>query len=99
MIILDVEVVAPGSEVGSRIGNPQSWTPESQNPAAPCGPTNGSAVNAPAPTPSNNPPPAPSRPPPSRPSPQKPAVPSSSANSGGRIEIIIRFNYLQHLTL
>lgn len=42
MIILDVEVVAPGSKVGGRIGNPQSWSVDGPAPAA---------TPAPAPTP------------------------------------------------
>ncbi|XP_034238791.1 replication protein A 70 kDa DNA-binding subunit [Thrips palmi] len=66
MIILDVEVVSPGSEVGCRIGNPVSWSPEgqAQPPAAaaapaaaapPSRPVNGQASSsnsaAPAPAP------------------------------------------------
>lgn len=29
MIILDVTILSPGSEVGKKLGNPQSWTEES----------------------------------------------------------------------
>ncbi|KAE8751185.1 hypothetical protein FOCC_FOCC002013 [Frankliniella occidentalis] len=49
MIILDVEVIAPGSEVGNRIGNPVSWTAEGSAAPAP----------APAPAPASTPAPAP----------------------------------------
>ncbi|CAH2096286.1 unnamed protein product [Euphydryas editha] len=42
MIILDLTILAPGTEVGKKIGNPQSWTEESA-----------SAAPAPAPSPSN----------------------------------------------
>lgn len=42
MIILDITIVAPGGEVGKKLGNPQTWTEESA--AA-------STTSAPAPTP------------------------------------------------
>lgn len=35
MIILDVTVLSPGSEVGKKLGNPQSWTEDSAAAPAP----------------------------------------------------------------
>lgn len=34
MIILDVTIIAPGSEVGKKLGNPQTWSEEGSAPAA-----------------------------------------------------------------
>lgn len=42
MIILDITVLAPGTEVGKKLGNPQSWTEASA-----------SAASVPAPSPIN----------------------------------------------
>ena len=48
MIILDVEVVAPGSEVGNRIGNPVSWSPDAPAASGPSRPANGPSTNGPS---------------------------------------------------
>ncbi|KAJ1528713.1 hypothetical protein ONE63_007106 [Megalurothrips usitatus] len=88
MIILDVEVVAPGSEVGGRIGNPVSWSadasaapaapaPVAAPTAAPAASSRPASANSCALSSSNSPP---AKAPPSRPSPQKPF----SANAGNR---------------
>lgn len=45
MIILDVTVLAPGTQVGKKLGNPQTWSEETA--AAPAQP-----VRQPVPTPS-----------------------------------------------
>lgn len=56
MIILDVEVVAPGSEVGERIGSPVNWSGDGPAPnAAPAAAPNPPApAPAPAPVPSTS---------------------------------------------
>lgn len=35
MIILDITIIAPGNEVGKKLGNPQTWTEESAAPQQP----------------------------------------------------------------
>lgn len=35
MIILDITIIKPGSEVGKKLGNPQTWTEESAASAPP----------------------------------------------------------------
>lgn len=95
MIILDVEVVSPGSEVGCRIGNPVSWTPDGQAPpaptaaaapaaAAPSRPVNGhgSSSRSTAPTPAAQP---------TRSSPLKPPAAVNGGNGGGMIFIALLF--------
>ncbi|XP_038209890.1 replication protein A 70 kDa DNA-binding subunit [Zerene cesonia] len=50
MIILDITIIAPGSEVGQKLGNPTTWSEESAKPAAVQSPMR--PIQKPAPTPS-----------------------------------------------
>lgn len=53
MIILDITIVAPGSEVGKKLGNPQTWTEESAG--ASSAHAQAAASPAPRPTPAPTP--------------------------------------------
>lgn len=57
MIILDITILTPGTEVGKRIGNPQTWTEETAG-SAPAQPAM-QPVPKPAPSPKSMAKPAP----------------------------------------